>query len=194
MVFRFSEYLSEMLFKNSLIKKEEIEHYVYAIEIIIEKTITYMIILFIAFYYDKLIPTFLFMICFFTLRKYTGGYHMSTYLKCLLGTTITYAFFTHFGYLLFQNNIGILYVGLVISVICVLVIGAVNHPNMDLNKIELAENKKIARVLVLIETTCIFFGLILHMNMDCIISSTFAIILCSILLILSKITKQEVLK
>ena len=192
MVFQLSKYLSDMFLKSDLIEKEEIEYYVYALEIMIEKAATYLIILAIAVQFKKIIPTFIFMICFFSLRKYTGGYHMSTYFRCLLGTIMTYALFNKFGHLFFQNNIEILYIGLIISVICILGIGAVNHPNMEWEKEELAENKKIARTLVLIEVVCIFCGVILQMNTDCIIFSAFAVILCAVLLTISKITKQEV--
>lgn len=67
-----------------------------------------------------------------------------------------------------------------------------NHPNIDFDENELREAKKAARLLVLIETGIIAVFAVFKMNQLYVSYMSIAIILCSSLMCLAKIIKQEV--
>lgn len=81
---------------------------------------------------------------------------------------------------------------LLLAVLVIEVIGTVNHPNIDMSKGELQENKKSARLLVLMETAVIVLLIVLEINQLYVSYMSIAIILCSFLMCLAKILKQEV--
>lgn len=88
-----------------------------------------------------------------------------------------------------------MYALLLLAVFVVEVIGTVNHPNIDFDENELREAKKAARLLVLIETGIIaVFAVfaVFKMNQLYVSYMSIAIILCSSLMCLAKIIKQEV--
>ena len=82
---------------------------------------------------------------------------------------------------------------LLLSVLAIEVIGTVNHPNIDMSKGELQENKKSARLLVLMEAAVIVLLIVLEINQLYVSYMSIAIILCSFLMCLAKILKQEVM-
>lgn len=86
----------------------------------------------------------------------------------------------------------IMYAILLFAVLVIEVIGTVNHPNIDMNKDELQENKKSARLLVLMETAIIVLLITLGISQLYVSYMSIAIILCSFLMCLAKIMKQEV--
>lgn len=72
------------------------------------------------------------------------------------------------------------------------VFGTVNHPNINLDKNELRETKKAARLLVLIEIGIIAVLIMLKINQLYVSYMSIAIIMCSFFMCLAKIIKQEV--
>lgn len=78
------------------------------------------------------------------------------------------------------------------AVLIIEIIGTVNHPNIDMDKDELQENKKSARLLVLMEAAVIILLDILGMNQLYVSYMSIAIILCSLLMCVAKLLKQEV--
>ena len=91
-----------------------------------------------------------------------------------------------------SKNPQIMYILLLLAVLIVEVIGTVNHPNMDLDKDEMREIKKAARLLVLIEAGIVAIFAVLKMNQLYVSYMSIAIILCSSLMCIAKIIKQEV--
>lgn len=78
------------------------------------------------------------------------------------------------------------------SAMLIVFLGTVNHPNMDMDKSELREAKKAARLLVILEVAVIAVLIYLGISNLYISYMAVAIILCASLLILAKILKQEV--
>ena len=81
---------------------------------------------------------------------------------------------------------------LFISGIVVLTIGCVNHPNMNMDTEELECNKRIARYILFIELIIIASSKMIEIDDGYYISMESAIILCSFLMIVGKLFKQEV--
>ena len=125
------------------------------------------------------------------MRKRTGGYHADKFWQCYLLTIITYIGVVQAASMLSKNP-QIMYILLLLAVLIVEVIGTVNHPNMDLDKDEMREIKKAARLLVLIEAGIVAIFAVLKMNQLYVSYMSIAIILCSSLMCIAKIIKQEV--
>lgn len=147
--------------------------------------------LIIGMLFKQFIPTVIFLVFFLSLRKRTGGYHADKFWQCYLLTIITYIAIIQMAPVLSQKKV-IMYAILLFAVLVIEVIGTVNHPNIDMNKDELQENKKSARLLVLMETAIIVLLITLGISQLYVSYMSIAIILCSFLMCLAKIMKQEV--
>jgi len=191
MVEKMTIKLVRKLEDEKLINMEHREHYEYALITMAERYITIGTIVLLAVIYKQIIPTLCFTSFFFSLRKRTGGYHANKFWQCYLGTVLTYVMIIKMGMVLSKNLI-FLYGLLFISVVLIAVIGTVNHPNMDMEREELRESKKAARLLTLLDIVIILLLIALGIDEIYITYISMAIILCATLLCLAKIIKQEV--
>ena len=191
-----TEYIADILTKNmitdGLIEEHEKSIYYYSIQVLIERIIGFSAIFLIAILQRILLETVLFTLCFFNLRKYTGGFHTKTFIRCFIGTISIYSIYVKLIYPILLNKIDINMVILGGAGIVVFMLGAVNHPNMEWNKKEHEENKMLARVTVLLEMLIIIIFAYLGMAEKYILFMSFGIILCAVLLLLGKIIGQEV--
>ena len=81
---------------------------------------------------------------------------------------------------------------LFLAIILIYIMGTINHPNMDMDKSELQESKKAARLVVLMEVMIIAVLVYLKADILYIGYMSVAVILCAILMCLARIIKQEV--
>ena len=130
-------------------------------------------------------------IFFFELRKRTGGYHLDSFYKCYFATVAIYL-----AVMLTAKSLAKypqwLFGLVVIATIYIVIIGTVNHPNMQMNVAEFMESKKLARITVLLEVSIILGCVFLGGSIIYISYMAIAVILCAALLYISKIFKQEV--
>ena len=177
---------------KKMIEKDRKEYYEYVLVSIAERMIAVGTMLIIGILFKQLIPTIIFLVSFLSLRERTGGYHADKFWQCYLVTIITYIGVIQAAKALSENNSTPMYVILVFAVLIIEVIGTVNHPNIDLDKSELQELKKAARFLVLMEVAVIAILVVFGINQLYVSYMSIAIILCSALMCLAKILKQEV--
>lgn len=176
---------------KKIIEENSREFYEYALVIIAERVISVSTMLIIAIIYKQFFPTAAFLIFFLSLRKRTGGYHADKFWQCYLLTVMSYIGVVQVASVLSEKSY-IMYALLFLAVLVVEVIGTVNHPNIDLDENELRETKKSARLIVLIETGVIVVFAVLKINQLYVSYMSIAIILCSSLMCLAKMIKQEV--
>lgn len=158
---------------------------------IVEHIIAVGTMLVIGIIFKQFIPTIIFLVFFLSLRKRTGGYHAGKFWQCYLMTILIYIGVIQVAVALSEKPLA-LYVMLFPAVFVIEIIGTINHPNIDLNKDELREMKKTARLLVLMETVVIAILVALNINQLYVSYMSVAIILCSSLMCVAKILKQEV--
>lgn len=191
MVVRLANKITDQFEKENFINHELREHYVYALITMIERALTIASIVGLSLIVDEFVPSIIFLLAFFSLRRHTGGYHAKYFWLCYLESLITYIgvlFLSH----VITGYMGIVYVCLIIALIYICIIGTINHPNMAMEYSELLESKKAARHMALLQ-----FGLILTMavmdgNKRYIGIMSMAVILCAALMLIAKIKKQEV--
>lgn len=190
MIHKMSNSLSECLIKENLIEADLKENYSYAIETICEKWITYAAIFLSALYFQTVIPTLLFLLFFLSLRRYSGGLHMPSFGGCLIGTVMIYICFNNWGYPFLEDNARLMYTLVSLSVGFIMIVGTVNHPNMNLDCKEFKACKKSARIMVILEAMSILLFIILNFNMAIIVFAAFGVILCAVLLFIGKIIEE----
>jgi len=191
MVERMAIKLVHKLEKEQLINREDIEDYEYAMITLMERIITMGTIILIAIAYKNILPTICFLFFFLSLRKRTGGYHSDRFWKCYVVTVLVYIVIIKMA-ILFLEHLTLLYGLLLFSIALIVIIGTVNHPNMDMDKEELTESKSAARLLVLLDGLIVLSSILLGIDKIYIIYMSIAIILCATLLSLAKTIKQEV--
>lgn len=171
---------------EKMIGKNVKVYYEYALITMAERIITVGTVLLVGMVFRQVIPTICFLVFFLSLRQRTGGYHADKFWKCYCMTIITYIAVIRVSLLLFENLV-VMYAMLFFAVTIIGIIGTVNHPNMNMDRRELQEAKKAARLCVFIETVII--ALLIALGIDglyvCYMSS--AIILCAALLCVAKI-------
>jgi len=176
---------------EKIISKSSCEYYEYALIGMVEHAITVGTMLLLGLIFRKLLPTICFIVFFLSLRKQTGGFHANKFWQCYLGTVITYIVVMLVAPMLCVNQM-IMYGLLFGAIILICIMGTINHPNIDMNKGELQESKKAAKLVVLMEVMIIAVLVYLKANILYIGYMSSAIILCALLMCLAKIIKQEV--
>lgn len=81
-----SKIVTRMLTAN-LISENESEVYTYGVQILLEKIISYSIIILFAAILNRVLEISLFLISFSLLRKYSGGIHCKRFENCLVAST-----------------------------------------------------------------------------------------------------------
>lgn len=82
MINRISEIIAFFLLNKKVIKREELEIYIYGYEVLISSLIDFSIVLLFAAVFNKVIFLTIFFVMFVSIRIYTGGYHAETFFKC----------------------------------------------------------------------------------------------------------------
>lgn len=176
---------------EKIINKSSCEYYEYALIGMVEHAVTVGTMLLLGLIFRQLLPTICFVVFFLSLRKRTGGFHANKFWQCYLGTVITYIVVMLVVPMLCMNQT-IIYGMLLLAISLIFIMGTINHPNVDMNKSELKESKKAARLIVLMEVMVIAVLVYLKANILYIGYMSSAIILCALLMCLAKIIKQEV--
>ena len=187
----FADKFVEKMFISGEIGEEEKDRCRYIIVVKIEQILTLFVLLFGACFFRKVIPTVLFLIFFWQIRKRSGGYHMKNFERCFAGTVCIYIIWVKFlaPLLMIHSEIG--YGLFAVSVLILEGIGSVNHPNMDWTKEEYAAGKQMTREIVLFEAAVIGATALLGADRECVMYMMFGVILSAALLLLAKVTGQD---
>lgn len=182
--------LDQMQEKN-LIMEDNREYYQYAMELLVEESLTVGTILVVIICMQEFVNGVIFLISFLALRRRTGGFHMKTFKACYVATIGTYI-----GVLLVKN-IMYTYSKLLLVFTCIaasylLIVGTMNHPNIDMDKIELLASKKCARMVCIIELLMIIVGMQIRNFEEISIMISLAIILCSVSMKLAQLVRQKI--
>ncbi len=183
--------LVDQMTETKLIHKDMAERYIYVAICWMEKFITIGTIILISIAVEKFLPTLFFLLFFLGLRKRTGGYHLDKFHQCYLASVLSYLVILGIS----TSLVGYpqLILGMLLFAMSVIgIIGTVNHPNMHMDSAQLAESKKEARIILLLEGSIIYCCVLLGADLIFISYMAIAVILCAALLCIAKILKQEV--
>jgi len=166
---KLSKIICEHLLSDNIIEKAYLEVYIYGMELLLSFLFSTGIILAIGIASGRWISTILFLVIFIALRRFTGGYHADTYLKCKLFTIGTYLAVMLLSEFSKVNTCWYLLLTIPgILVICK--IGPVENPNKTLTW---AEKKKHKFTSIILYCVSILFGINIR-----VISHTLSNVVC----------------
>lgn len=90
MIYAVSEKITNFFAEKGYIDSSMIDVYRYGFEIIVSSVLGMFAVIIIGIALSSAIESILFLICLIFLRRYTGGYHASSYLKCNLTLVCSY--------------------------------------------------------------------------------------------------------
>ena len=162
MLHMFSRFIVSKLNYCWLVPKEKEAVYVYGVELICSTGLSFLSMLLISIFSEKIYCFISFLAVFFVLRMFSGGYHTSTYGRCFLLTNSVYLFVLVLGSLVMGRNLT--FIIPVITLFSFLIIYAhspVRNKKHPISEKILRKNRRIARILV---TTISISILVLSMN------------------------------
>lgn len=151
MITYLAKCITEFFISYDVIKKEDREIYQYGNEIIISSLLDFFILLAFAIGFNDFVNVFLFWIVFFILRKFGGGYHAGTYLKCKIvfsvNIFIVMIIMNDFKYV---YNIYLLILMTVFSCVSIFLLAPVDNENKPLSETEKRINALKCRILLVL--------------------------------------------
>jgi len=183
--------IAQQMIQEEVISAGEKDDYVYVITMYIEKAISISSIIIMSIMVGQLIPSFCFLVCFWELRKRTGGYHARTFWACYMETMLVYMAVVRIADFFIIQPV-IMYGSLLVACCVLAGIGAINHPNIHMELRELALAKKSARITLTIEVGVILMLQIIGNTRVIVSYMITAIFLCALSICLAKIIGQEV--
>lgn len=90
MSIKLSYFFADFFIARNWIKKEERLIYIVGLDVIFSTFAQLFIIALIGVWRERIIETIVYLLFFFSVRKYSGGYHASTRIGCMTIFTIAY--------------------------------------------------------------------------------------------------------
>lgn len=92
MIQALSRHMTEYIFNNKM-DKESFEIHQYGIEVIISTLINITLIVALGILFNQVVEAIIYILGFYIIRKFCGGYHCHTYAKCIsLHVLLFYAY------------------------------------------------------------------------------------------------------
>ena len=149
MVKRISKTVTSAMIERHVIDPAEREIYEYGFQITLSSVISFTSAVVIGFLFSRPLAMLLFLICFASMRMYSGGYHASSYLICfleLLGLSILVMMTMRGVERLSTEVIKLGSIALmIVSTVVIYALAPVDHENAPLSKQELHRCKRIVR-------------------------------------------------
>ena len=174
--------VSKML-SADLISENETELYNYGVQVLLEKIISYVILFGLALFLHSLTEIALFFVSFSIIRKYSGGVHCRRVGSCLLISTIV-SFSGIVFFPLAERMLLTYQGGVIMSIIIVIIIGAVNNPNIEWSGCEYRRVRRLSRMIVLFEASVLLLLLELHTPIRIRFYISYGIVICAISMLL----------
>jgi len=185
---KFSSKLIEFFVSNDLIKNEDKELYEYAVNIILSSLIHIATVMIIGLCFNLFIESLVFYFSFIAIRKFAGGYHAKTPVRCYAFSVISSIIVLCLIKL--SNSVCFIFTYVLIvlelfSVVLILLISPLDTENNPLNSREKKSYKMLAALIsaciFTISTLCVFTGCRnIGLSMIC------AIIMSAIVLLMRK--------
>ena len=189
MIDRFIAKLIDNMISSDIISGDDKEAYIYAYTIMLEKVLTLITIGIIGIVLHRLVYIIIFLCIFMLLRRRTGGFHLETFGQCFIGTNLICVIIEACDFVWLKYMTLVMFLCMV-SVLYIICVGTVNHPNLALNDGELMESKKRARIVVVLEVLLTIVLCIVGVDRTITGYMAMGINICALLLFMSKIQSR----
>ena len=179
----------DSMINTDIISKDDKEAYVYAYTITLEKVLTLITISIMGVVLNRRVNIIIFLCTFMFLRRRTGGFHLETFDQCFIGTNLICVIIEACDFVWLKYMTLVMFLCMV-SVLYIICVGTVNHPNLALNDGELMESKKRARIIVALEALLTIVLCIVGVDKTITGYMAMGINICALLLFMSKIQSR----
>lgn len=150
--------IGESFVKNSIIKSEDAEVYIYGFELMISECISSIAVIIIGILMGNVIESILYLVTFTCIRVYAGGYHASSYKNCItLFCTCAYLVLSLIRWMDKVEVLSLLVIALFIADIIIFILAPVEDYHKKLKRCEQQKYKKIIRKEVIIFSSIFLF-------------------------------------
>lgn len=158
--------------ERNIITRDVYDCYVYGWEIILLTLVEISNILIIGICTNSLYNAIIFLVTFVLVRKYTGGYHANTCLKCNICLATIYLLNLYVTLNYKVDVIPLIAITLLSGLIIIYRIGPIENKNKKLNDNQKKSNKKISLFLYFFSciVSFLFIQISLHMSITIIIT------------------------
>lgn len=129
---RVSQYVSRKLVKGHIIDEIYEEYYTYGIELVLSFLVSVTLIVLFSLLIKFFISSVIFIVVFILLRRFTGGLHADTHLKCKISTVLTYLAVVALSYLVSVDLTTVVLLG-IIGILMIAAEAPIENPNKPLN-------------------------------------------------------------
>lgn len=180
--------ITKKLVEKKIIRNDEWEIYQYSIEVLLSD-VCYLFIAFLtALLTNSLWASVAFFTGFLSLRKFSGGYHASTYLRChflfwanqLLMILIYYLLSAKYGRIISLTFVSI-------SIVCVFMLAPVGNKNKPLSDKEKLKYAFFSKIVIIFDATVVLVLSITNVYCQYVCMYTFGVFSVSISLVAEKI-------
>lgn len=155
MKIKAAEFIVSYLERKRIVDSKQHEIYIYGFSSLMNFTLSLFTIFIISLLLNCILECTIYAFLFSYIRRYSGGYHASTYLLCYLEYVSIFILSMYLEQILDFTVLGL------ISLISLLIVIPVEHPNNPLSLIEIKVYRKIAiKRLVLLILVSMLFSLI----------------------------------
>lgn len=152
---KFSSKLIEFFVSNDLIKNEDKELYEYAVNIILSSLIHIATVMIIGLCFNLFIESLVFYFSFIAIRKFAGGYHAKTPVRCYLFSFASNIIILCLVKWLSSINTLFIFIFIIFELLCVVLILLISPLDTENNPLT-GQEKKMYRMLTSIITILIF--------------------------------------
>ena len=194
MISKLSQYLTTKLISNSSISEEEKDLYIYGLFMLISHLFFFIISIIFGIVFSCFIESLIFYFAFQFIRRYAGGYHASTEIKCdiMSTTSILICIIVIWLAKIYEFEIPLLFTAN-ISAVIIFILCPLDTPEKPLSKKEVKYFRKISWLILLIISAFVLISFIFEWKF-LFAPSCLSLILESILLIAGKVKKVYQLK
>lgn len=182
----------DKLIMDRYLLSENRDMYIYVFQKKVEQIVGMVILIILAVAFHVLPETIAFYISFSMIRKHAGGFHCNTSFGCLCTSVGIYTVFVLCLFPIWMAHPSMMYGMLIFSMIVLLAIGAVNHPNMAWNMEEYLASKKKTRINTLLWSCVILILYMVGAPVNYIAFLSFSVVLPAFLVIIAKMIRMEV--
>lgn len=138
--------LCTYLINSHTINKKNLYIYIYGIELLLSFISSTLTIVCLGIIFNVFIQTIVFLAIFIILRRFTGGYHANTYMKCKIATITVYLLVLTLSEFTMLNSLHYLLL-LVVGLATIIKMGPIENPNKPITPYQNHRNRIISILL-----------------------------------------------
>lgn len=192
MITKFANIMADFFINNNIVKYHEREIYRYGTEVIISVFINFFIVFLCGIILGEIIAAIVFFYVFLLLRRYCGGYHADTYLKCnlIFSANIVFVLICIKNSEYFNNLF--VFFSTITSVLLTIALSPIINKNKPLSENKIGKYRKLSIFIMIIMALLVYFLLLVSRSLALTISlSMFSV---SVAMLIEKIKIIEVKK